>query len=618
MTSIEQPRASTEQPRAPYAPITPIDQVDQSASNNAGLRPSQSAVAIERQHTGYPHLSQMITTFPPPNPPSGSATGSTQRFRNGSFQMATARGLQKKATVAQAKPYLIGKTYNRVTYIGCGSILRREVMLWNKAKPKAGAMFAEATETTGYSQLIDLTPNMNPTDIAKTVLDKFRAKHGSRFLIKPFLWAKLGQGTTRFHPETLGRAYEFTLKDLQKMYHNSSSMYIIEEGWEFPANDSPGWRYQITAAHKQEGDMWEEDLDSDDSDHRNALRPCSGCRRKYPSTQLPVHQRNCVPFREQEEGEEDNKAKTSRKKSNLALNGKVKAEPGLKLEPTSPSYTRPRPRPKQKWKGKGKQRATSVSSSGISIVNVIDSDDEQSAPALGKLLSKVAQHPAFGARWLSNQKQRLRSHLDLANSLGGVDSSNPTSTGRAESSYDQTESGSGAGPFDGTESFSFERSAGDQQLLESMGLPQVDEHSQTSDHFLDELDPNFPFQYLDMDAQGAVKATQDGNQRTSMEPGNVSHEIGPANVDNTACPAEETVSSTASKELDPSTSTAAAATSTLQQRSGGGRKRKHEAMNSADLPESSAAARTRAAKALEQQQAVGKGQRRKRLPAKLQ
>lgn len=318
------------------------------------------------------------------------------------------------------------------------------------------------------------------------------------------------------------------------MYHNSASMYIIEEGWEFPANDSPAWRHKLTAAHKQEGDMWEEETDTNNPDHRDALRPCSGCRRRYPTTQLAVHQRNCVPFRELEETEDDivgdlpdllsltrtkkalvhdNKAKTSRKKSNSALNGKVKAKSGFKFEPTSPSHTRPRP----KQTGKGKERATSVSS-GISIVSVIDSDDEQSAPALGKLLSKVGQHPAFGERWLAKQKQRLRSHLDLAYSLGGVDSSNSTSTGRAESSYDQTESGSGAGPFEGTESFLFERSAGDQQLLESMGLPQVDEHSQTSDHFLDELDPNFPFQYLDMEAQGVVEATPDGNQRTSMEP----------------------------------------------------------------------------------------------------
>jgi hypothetical protein len=114
-TPVELPRALNEQPRAPYAPITPIEQVNQSASDSHGLRPSQSAVAIERQHTGYPHPSQMITTFPLPNPPSKSATGSTQRFRNGGFQMATARGLQRKATVAQVKPILIGKTYNRVS-----------------------------------------------------------------------------------------------------------------------------------------------------------------------------------------------------------------------------------------------------------------------------------------------------------------------------------------------------------------------------------------------------------------------------------------------------------------------------------------------------------------------
>jgi hypothetical protein len=166
--------------------------------------------------------------------------------------------LAKKVPQVKSKPVTIGKTTNtvcskglvyvtvltvnlllltfhcpnlqQVVYIKCGSLLRQPKPLWSKKGDQTQTMFQEACTVMRYSTRIHFMSDWDPETITRKVIEQFREILGEEALQRPFLWARIGQGSSKFAPSQTWRTYTTTLANLREEFRSSGALYIFEEG----------------------------------------------------------------------------------------------------------------------------------------------------------------------------------------------------------------------------------------------------------------------------------------------------------------------------------------------------------------------------------------------------
>jgi hypothetical protein len=271
-------------------------------------------------------------------------------------------------------------------------------------------------DISGYSFNAMFDANMTAFQVAETVVAGFRRLLSPTVLTKPFVWAKLGQGSVAFHMNTLLPAYDTNLDTLKLVFADASALYIFEEGWEHPENDNPQWRHQISnrisdSLQEEIEDVWQDDDVEDDT----PTKRCPGCHTGYAQRVYSQHTKLCSSFQRmtgQTGGPKD--ARSSLPPRPLPK-GKQRAhpvappsQPVVKEEPMEVEISTPYPR-------------------GSSPIN-LSSDPDAPAPLVRpkrnpmKMLKQLAAYPQFGPAWLEEQVQRFERRTT------------PLSTARSEAS----------------------------------------------------------------------------------------------------------------------------------------------------------------------------------------
>jgi hypothetical protein len=104
-----------------------------------------------------------------------------------------------------------------------------------------------------------------------------------------------------FAPSQTWRTYVTSLINLRDEFRGSGALYIIEEGWEDPANDDPQWRKMMCSYMGQPESFWSAEQESDEEEEREKKgtiwRECTGCDYKYLRDALLEHQKTCNPYK---------------------------------------------------------------------------------------------------------------------------------------------------------------------------------------------------------------------------------------------------------------------------------------------------------------------------------
>lgn len=343
--------------------------------------------------------------------------------------------------------------------------MRTKIKLWQSG---GGPKFLEAVELLGYMQSIVVTSNMTPRDVGNEVLRVFRSVHGPQFLSTPFVWAKLGQGHTKFDERMTWPGFTTPIEDLKDKFRNSYYICIFEEGWDLPENDNLEWRLQVAGEMGEDHDPWEKTTEEDEDDV-DGLRGCEGCSRRYPPEMLAAHQGKCQAWLDQQrrqllEGSESDsdleslknllpvrgrpkKTSGGQKKTKRVL-PTSKKRPGKAVAPLSKS-TIVKDEPTEELKVPNPVQGE--------VIELIDNtDDEDVKPRIAsvdqpplstqQLLAQLAQQPGFGEEWLQRQTQ----HMALADAgTSAVDGLGLTGVQEEPLFYSEDEDGEERGVQEG-------------------------------------------------------------------------------------------------------------------------------------------------------------------------
>jgi hypothetical protein len=387
-----------------------------------GSGPFQALPAYPLQkHDVYPHAAQIL----PPKPAQSGyqlnpGRKGSSKMKEKTSDVAIGKGANKVSSSRNYPklPYIDSNwgcfVSIKVTYIRCGSIMRCNMRLWPNASG-AQTLFHEAVENSKHSKHIDFQASWNPPDIAQAVITAFRSVLGPTALVKPFIWTKIGPGTTTFHHDNFMGCYTATIKDLKSYFYNCTSIYVLEEGWQLPENDNPAWRLTISRLEGLDCDRWEEEMEGNLG--IDGLVGCKGCEGRYPPIALQQHQDVCPDFK------------------HLSRNGRLDAKrPApkqrprkiIKVKPEPVSIVKPEPVNAEPWSDDAR------SSSPNSVICLSDNPDAVAIPLKSReltsdaavtLLRRLSSHPAFDDNWLEVQLRRLESSttsqpLYRANLLG--------------------------------------------------------------------------------------------------------------------------------------------------------------------------------------------------------
>lgn len=275
------------------------------------------------------------------------------------------------------------------------------------------------------------TADMAPKDAGEAVLKAFRGVHGPHFLSTPFMWAKLGQGTTKLDPRLTWPGFTTALDTLKEKFRDSKHIYIVEEGWQYPRNDRPEWRMEVTTEAEEEVDLWAADGEGGNID-ADSLSRCEGCTNRYPPELLSGHKSSCEPWLNRgDDAESTDSDSTSDRLDDLRTSATLqKAITSLKKTKT----VLPRPQPRVMKNYRAPRPTTTVKQEAgdlalpdpkpnevIDLLDDSDNDVDVKPNILGleprrltaaELLAQLAQQPGFGVAWAQDQAERLAS-VDL-------------------------------------------------------------------------------------------------------------------------------------------------------------------------------------------------------------